>query len=361
MRSGAGFFFGAIDRVAIFRFGVRGGDFFAPTRGAASAERGLPAASFLETLPALGFLAIGSPLSFMSQSFGATISRFAPTPNGRLHLGHAYSALRNACFARDSGGELLLRIEDTDPTRCKPEFEDAILEDMAWLGIRFARAPRRQSDHLANYAEALSRLSRRELVYPCFCTRGEILRTSSERDPDGAPLHRGGCIAVSPSETAERLAAGEPAALRLNIARTRQLVPARLSWREFGEGDAEQRVEAEPEAWGDVVLQGKERPATYHLAVVVDDALQGVTDVIRGRDLHASTSIHRLLQELLEYEPPRYRHHRLVLDAGGAKMSKSASSQALSSLREAGLTAREVRGALGFDGGGAQRLRVALS
>jgi glutamyl-Q tRNA(Asp) synthetase len=297
----------------------------------------------------------------MSQSSGATISRFAPTPNGRLHLGHAYSALRNACFARESGGELLLRIEDTDPTRCKREFEDAFLEDMAWLGIDFTSAPRRQSDHLEDYAEALSRLSRRELVYPCFCTRGEILRTSGERDPDGAPLHRSGCFAVSPSETAERLAAGEPAALRLNMARARQLVPARLFWPEFGEGEIESRVQAEPEAWGDVVLRSKERPAAYHLAVVVDDALQGVTDVIRGRDLFPSTSVHRLLQELLGYAPPRYRHHRLVLDAAGAKMSKSASSQPLSSLREAGLTAGEVRGALGFDGSGAQRLRVALS
>ena len=297
----------------------------------------------------------------MSQSSGATISRFAPTPNGRLHLGHAYSALRNARFARDSGGELLLRIEDVDSARCKREFEHAMLEDLAWLGIDFARAPRRQSEHLEDYAEALSRLSRRNLVYPCFCTRGEILRTSGERDPDGAPLHRGGCIAVSTSETAERVAAGEPAALRLNMARAQRLVPARLFWREFGEGEAESRIEAEPEAWGDVVLRGKDRPAAYHLAVVVDDAFQGVTDVVRGRDLFRSTSVHRLLQELLGYEPPRYRHHRLALDAAGVKMSKSASSQPLSSLREAGLTAREVRGALGFDGSGAQRPRVALS
>jgi glutamyl-Q tRNA(Asp) synthetase len=297
----------------------------------------------------------------MSQSSGATISRFAPTPNGRLHLGHAYSALRNARFARESGGELLLRIEDTDPTRCKREFEDAILQDLAWLGIGFASAPRRQSEHLEDYSEALSRLGRRGLVYRCFCTRGEIIRTSGERDPDGAPLHRGGCIAVTAAETAARLAAGEPPALRLDIARARSLAPARLYWREFGEGEAEQRVEAEPEAWGDIVLRGKDRPAAYHLAVVVDDAFQGVTDVVRGRDLFPSTSVHRLLQALLGYDPPRYRHHRLVLDAGGAKMSKSASSQPLSSLREAGLTAREVRGALGFEGSGAQRLRVALS
>jgi glutamyl-Q tRNA(Asp) synthetase len=361
MRFNAGFFFGATDRVAIFRFEVGGGDFFAPTRGTAFAERRLPPASFLETLSTLGFLATGSPLSSMSQSSGATISRFAPTPNGRLHLGHAYSALRNARFARDSGGELLLRIEDVDRARCKREFEEAMYEDLAWLGIGFARAPRRQSEHSGDYAEALSQLVRRELVYPCFCTRGEILRTGGERDPDGAPLHRGGCIAVSASETAARLTAGEPAALRLNIARARSLAPGRLYWCEFGEDEAEQRFEAEPEAWGDIVLRGKDRPAAYHLAVVVDDALQGVTDVIRGRDLFPSTSVHRLLQELLGYEPPRYRHHRLVLDAAGAKMSKSASSQPLSCLRESGLTADELRGALGFDGSGAQRLRVVLS
>jgi len=297
----------------------------------------------------------------MPQSPGATISRFAPTPNGRLHLGHAYSALRNAQFARESGGELLLRFEDVDPTRCKREFEHAILEDTSWLGVAFAGARRRQSEHLADYTAALSRLQRRGLVYPCFCTRGDIVRTGGARDPDGAPLHRGGCIAVSASETSERLAAGEPAAFRLNIARARSLARARLFWREFGEGDAEARVEAEPEAWGDIVLRGKDRPATYHLAVVVDDARQGVTDVIRGRDLFASTSVHRLLQELLGFEPPRYRHHRLVLDAAGAKMSKSASSQPLESLREAGLTAPDVRGALGFEGRGAQRLQVALS
>jgi glutamyl-Q tRNA(Asp) synthetase len=294
----------------------------------------------------------------MSQLPGATISRFAPTPNGRLHLGHAYSALRNARFARDSGGELLLRIEDVDPTRCKRQFEIAILEDMAWLGVAFAGAPRRQSEHLDDYAAALARLRRRELVYPCFCTRGEILRASGARDPDGAPLHRGSCIAVSASETSERLAAGEPAALRLDMARARALVPKRLFWREFGEGDAELQVDAAPEAWGDIVLRGKDRPSTYNLAVVVDDALQSVTDVVRGRDLFASTSVHRLLQELLGFDAPRYRHHRLVLDATGAKMSKSASSRALSSLREAGLTAREVRGALGFEGTGTRRLQV---
>ena len=321
----------------------------------------MPAPPFLATVSALlRFRAIGSPLSFMSQPPAATISRFAPTPNGRLHLGHAYSALRNARFARDTGGVSLLRFEDVDPTRCKREFEQAILEDMAWLGVDFAGAPRRQSEHLDDYAAALAELRRRELVYPCFCTRGEIIRTTGARDPDGAPLHRGGCIAVSARETSQRLAAGKPAASRLSMARALSLAPARLFWREFGEGDQEARVEAAPEAWGDVVLSGKDRPASYHLAVVVDDARQGVTDVIRGRDLFPSTSVHRLLQELLGFEPARYRHHRLVLDATGVKMSKSASSRALASLREAGLTAGEVRAALGFEGSG-EPLQAALS
>jgi glutamyl-Q tRNA(Asp) synthetase len=298
----------------------------------------------------------------MSFSSPAPIFRFAPTPNGRLHLGHAYSALCNAKAARESNGALLLRFENTDPTRCKREFEDAILEDMAWLGIAFDGAPRRQSDHLADYAAALRGLEVRGLVYPCFCTRGQVaLASAGARDPDGAPLHRGGCVALSADETRRRLASGEPAAFRLNIARAMSLVPARLFWREFGEGLEERLVEAEPEAWGDIVLRGKDTPATYHLAVVVDDASQGVTDVVRGRDLLASTSVHRLLQELLGHGPPRYRHHRLVLDASGAKMSKSASSTPLANLRAQGLSAADVRAALGFAPSVEARLRVELS
>ena len=298
----------------------------------------------------------------MSSPARATISRFAPTPNGRLHLGHAYSALCNARFARASGGRLLLRIEDVDPTRCKREFEAAILEDVEWLGVDFEGEPRRQSEHFDDYAEALAHLRSRALVYPCFCARGGILRASGgARDPDGAPLHRGACVAVSPEETAKRLAAGESAALRLDMARARPLVEARLNWREFGEGFAERLVEAEPEAWGDVVLRGKDRPAAYHLAVVVDDARQGVSDVVRGRDLFASTSVHRLLQDLLGLEAPRYRHHRLVLDSTGAKMSKSAASEPLSRLREAGFSASELRAALGFEAHGSQRPRVVFS
>ena len=279
----------------------------------------------------------------------APVLRFAPTPNGRLHLGHAYSALCNQRWTEALKGRLLLRIEDTDPTRCKPEFEASILDDLAWLGIVFDGPPRRQSEHPVDYADALAKLEARGLVYPCFCTRGQIARASAGgRDPDGAPLHRGGCVAVSARETRERLAAGEPAALRLDVARALACVQAPLFWREYGEGAEERRVEAAPEAWGDIVLRGKGRPATYHLAVVVDDRLQQVSDVVRGRDLFASTSAHRLLQELLGYGAPRYRHHRLVLDVTGAKMSKSASSRPLAALRAGGLSASVLRASLGF-------------
>jgi glutamyl-Q tRNA(Asp) synthetase len=292
----------------------------------------------------------------------ASIFRFAPTPNGRLHLGHAYSALRNAALRAQRGGRLLLRIEDVDPTRCRPEFETAILYDLAWLGLEFEAPPRRQSDHLIDYAAAFDALQSRGLVYPCFCTRGQIAAVSAgARDPDGAALHRGRCVAVSSAETERRLAAGEPAAWRLDMDRALRATPGALSWSEFGEGDDSSTIEASPEAWGDVVLRGKERPATYHLAVVVDDALQEISDVVRGRDLFASTSVHRLLQALLGLAPPRYRHHRLVLDAAGAKMSKSSSSTPLAELRANGVLAAELRAALGFGGDPSSRLRVVLS
>ena len=213
---------------------------------------------------------------------------------------------------------------------------------MDWLGFVFEEPPRRQSDHLADYDAALARLEALGLVYPCGCTRGEIARRSDARDPDGAPLHRGRCVAPS---------APEPVASRLDMTRAREHAPRELSWREFGEGRREALVVAEPEAWGDVVLRGKASFAAYHLAVVVDDAGQGVTDVIRGRDLLPSTSLHRLLQALLGLEAPRYRHHRLVLDAEGIKMSKSAASTPLSRLREAGASAADIRVALGFEPG----------
>jgi glutamyl-Q tRNA(Asp) synthetase len=287
--------------------------------------------------------------------------RFAPTPNGLLHLGHAYSALRNAALAERLGAPLLLRFEDTDPARCRPEFEAAILEDLAWLGVGFEPHPRRQSAHIADYSAAFERLRRRALVYPCYCTRGQLAAVSRERDPDGAALHRGRCVAVSREETQARLVRGEPANWRLDLARALAETPKSLTWEEFYEGDAPQITVAEPERWGDILIAAKERPAVYHLAVVVDDALQSVTDVVRGRDLLPSTSPHRLLQALLGLPAPRYRHHRLVIDAAGAKLSKSAKSESLSSLREQGYCAADIRAALGFGEPGTRRLKVAFS
>jgi glutamyl-Q tRNA(Asp) synthetase len=285
----------------------------------------------------------------------APVFRFAPSPNGRLHLGHAYSALLNAKMAAAVSGRFLLRIEDVDVARSKREFEAAIIDDLAWLGLTFPEAPRRQSAHGEDYARALASLEARGLVYPCFCTRGDVARMSGgQRDPDGAPVHRGRCPVA-------RHSASGHAALRLDMSRALAIAPAGLTWREYGEGVAEHLDEADPAAWGDVVLRGKDRPASYHLAVVVDDALQAVSDVVRGRDLYHATSVHRLLQELLSLAAPRYRHHRLVRDASGAKMSKSARSLALSSLREQGFAAAEIRAALGLGPPFTSRLAVAIS
>ena len=287
------------------------------------------------------------------------ILRFAPTPNGRLHLGHAYSALCNERAARRLGGALRLRIEDTDPTRSRREHEEAIIADLSWLGIVFDGAVRRQSDHLPDYAAALARLRERTLAYPCFCTRGRILADNlGARDPDGGPLHARCCVG---GETEARLARGEAPGWRLDMRRALSDLATPLSWEEYDEGDSPRRVEAVPLAWGDVLLGGRERAATYHLAVVVDDAIQQITDVVRGRDLFAATSIHVTLQSLLGLPRPCYRHHRLALDQTNAKMSKSADSKPLAALREEGLSAEEIRAALGFGGVCRKPLAVALS
>jgi len=298
----------------------------------------------------------------MVESVAPPIFRFAPSPNGALHLGHAYCALLNARMAAGSGGRFLLRIDDIDTTRCKREYEIGILEDLGWLGLTFPQTPRRQCEHVDDYDNALAALAERGLLYPCFCTRTDILRSGAvERDPDGSPLYGGVCRALSPAQSAARLAAGERAALRLDMSCALALAPAPLTWREFGEGVEPAVVAAAPAAWGDVVIRGKDQPASYHLAVVVDDAAQGVSDVVRGADLFAATSVHRLLQALLRIEPPRYRHHRLVREANGAKMSKSAVSTALSALRAAGIAPAEIRAALGFGPAAATRLAVTVS
>ena len=283
----------------------------------------------------------------------APIFRFAPSPNGYLHLGHGYSALINFELAREAGGRLLLRIEDIDHERCRPQFEAAIYEDLAWVGIEWERPVRRQSEHLAAYRAALAQLKRAGLIYPSFESRGEIARLVGTkekqlgvwpRDPDGAPLYPGDAKTMAAAEWRRRIDAGESYALRLDMAAAIGRAGP-LTWQEFGAGPAGESgaVAAAPAAWGDVVLARKDMPTSYHLSVVLDDAVQAVTDVVRGQDLFWATSVHRLLQRLLGLPIPAYRHHRLVLDADGRKLSKSTRSTALRELRAAGIGPAAIR------------------
>ncbi|GAB4071616.1 tRNA glutamyl-Q(34) synthetase GluQRS [Ancylobacter sonchi] len=273
------------------------------------------------------------------------VFRFAPSPNGLLHLGHARSALLNAEMARATGGRLLLRIEDIDATRCRPDYEAAIYEDLAWLGLDWERPVRRQSEHMDAYRAALARLEAMGLIYASFESRADIRRAVAARpgwpsDPDGAPLFPFSRAVMDEAERGERQAAGEPYALRLDMARAVALAGGGLIWREEGEAAP---VPADPAAWGDVVIARKETPTSYHLSVVVDDAIQDVTHVVRGADLRAATSVHRLLQRLLELSEPLYRHHSLVLDGEGRKLSKSIGSESLRELRARGMSAAEAR------------------
>ena len=287
------------------------------------------------------------------------VFRFAPSPNGRLHLGHAYSALLNAELASRSGGRFLLRIEDIDATRCRPDFEAGILEDLGWLELIWELPVRRQSEHFAAYAAALDRLRGMGLVYPGFMSRAEMAEAVKKadaagegwpRDPDGAPLYPARDRDLPETEVAERIARGDPFALRLRMDRALALAGP-LTWEEAGEGPAGERgrVAADPAAWGDVVLARKEIPTSYHVSVVVDDAAQGVTHVVRGRDLVAATSVHRLLQTLLGLPEPVYRHHRLITDAAGRKLSKSDDDTALAALRAVGATPADIRRLTGID------------
>jgi glutamyl-Q tRNA(Asp) synthetase len=285
------------------------------------------------------------------------VFRFAPSPNGYLHLGHAYSALLNFDLARQTGGRLLLRIEDIDPTRCRPEFETAIYQDLAWLGISWETPVRRQSGHFAAYQDAVDKLSAQGLIYPSFESRAEIARLVAEheaaavwpRDPDGAPFYPGAAKRLTPDARAALLESGIPYALRLDMAAAIARSGA-LAWNERGRGPAGESgaVIAHPEAWGDVILARKETPTSYHLSVVIDDALQGVTDVVRGEDLFWSTSVHRLLQALLGLPQPAYRHHRLIPDNAGRKLSKSTDATGLRELRADGATPADIRRLVGL-------------
>jgi glutamyl-Q tRNA(Asp) synthetase len=289
------------------------------------------------------------------------VFRFAPSPNGYLHLGHALSALVNFDMARAMGGCLLLRIEDIDRARCRPEYEAAIYEDLAWLGIAWEEPVRRQSEHFDDYRAALARLEALGLVYPSFESRAEIAALVADReamgplcepwprDPDGAPLYPGTAKSLSPAERRRQIETGAPYALRLDMAAALARAGG-LDWAETGEGPHSETgaVAAAPAAWGDVVLARKETPTSYHLSVVVDDALQGVTQVVRGQDLFWSTSVHRLLQVLLSLPAPTYHHHRLVLGPDERKLSKSTRATALRTLRQDGAKPADIRQMVGL-------------
>ena len=278
----------------------------------------------------------------------ATVTRFAPSPTGHIHLGSAYSALFAERAARDGGGRLLLRIEDIDHTRCRPEFTASILEDLAWLGLAWEEPIRRQSEHFADYRAALTRLGDMGLVYPCFCTRTEIAAeiaaaAAAPHGPAGT-LYPGTCRRLDPAERLARLARGENHALRLDVAKaSAQAGP--LAWHDRGRGEQCAR----PETQGDVVIARKDVPASYHLAVTVDDDLQGVTLVTRGEDLFAATHVHRLLQTLLDLATPDYLHHKVLVGADGRRFAKRDKALTLRALREAGRTPAEVRQMAGYE------------
>ncbi len=277
------------------------------------------------------------------------VFRFAPSPNGELHLGHALSALVDFEEGRRAGGRFLLRIEDIDQTRCRPEYEDGIYRDLAWLGLSWEEPVRRQSEHMSDYAAALGRLDSMGLVYPAFMTRAEIGALARDpswpRDPDGAPLYPPADRALGGAEARDRIAAGAPYALRLRMDEA-ALRAGPLAFTELDGG--EHIVTADPRVLGDVVIARKETPTSYHLAVTVDDAAQGVTHVVRGRDLFDATAVHRLLQTLLGLPAPVYRHHRLIVDDAGRKLSKSDHDTSLRSLREQGLTPSDIRRLVGL-------------
>ena len=285
------------------------------------------------------------------------VYRFAPSPNGPLHLGHAFSAFLNHDMALDNGGRFLLRIEDIDQTRCTPQLEQAIYDDLGWLELSWEEPVRRQSEHFDDYRMALHRLIEADLAYPAFLSRGETRAIVGAfeaeggiwpRDPDGAPLYPSVDRERPKAERAALLASGRQHAWRLDMDKARALAPAALDWSEAGAGPEGEtvRVAARPERWGDVILSRPDAPASYHLAVVLDDAVQGVTDVVRGQDLFHATAVHRLLQSLLGLPAPAYRHHGLVPGPDGRKLSKSNQDTGIAAYREKGVSPAGLRALL---------------
>jgi len=271
--------------------------------------------------------------------------RFAPSPNGELHLGHAYSALFTDRAARQGRGTFLLRIEDIDTLRCRPHFAAQIFEDLSWLGLRWEVPVRVQSEHLDDYASAQQRLNEMGLLYPCFCSRQAVAASAQRSDPDGNPLYPGTCRELSNTARQERIVKGEPFSLRIDMKRARRRLASSLSFHDLGRAKP---IEADPRRWGDVILVRKEIGTSYHIAVVVDDALQGITHVTRGMDLFEATHIHRLLQALLDLPSPLYHHHPLISDAEGRKLAKSSLDRSLRSIREAGVMPSTIRQTLEF-------------
>ncbi len=281
-------------------------------------------------------------------SSSGEITRFAPSPSGHLHLGHAYSGLFSQHAARRSGGRFLLRVEDIDTTRCRPSFSEEMIEDLTWLGLQWDAPPLFQSTRGAAYAQALETLSQIGILYPCFCTRAEIkaeiaASASAPHGPDG-PLYPGLCRGLSSDERDERTAAGTPHALRLDVEKARALTGP-LSWFERGKGE----ITAQPELFGDVVLARKDIGTSYHLSVTLDDAFQGITLVTRGEDLFHATHLHRLLQCLLELPVPQWQHHSLLQDETGQRLAKRHGALSLRNLRAEGKSPAQVRAMAGWN------------
>ena len=285
-------------------------------------------------------------------------TRFAPSPTGPLHLGHAHAALFAHRLARSRGGSFLLRMEDIDATRCRPEHADAALADLAWLGLAPDEPVRVQSRHLADYAACLDRLAADGLLYPCFCTRAEVRREiaalpSAPHDPDGAPVYPGTCRALPPGLRAERIARGDPSCLRLDTGAALARIggEARLSYRHVSHRGGGTTIACRPSRFGDVVLGRRDAPVSYHLAVTHDDAASGITTVTRGEDLATSTDVHRLLQALFDWPVPDYQFHALLRDPSGRRLAKRDGARSLQSMREAGMSADTVRALAGFPAG----------
>ncbi|MGK7867264.1 tRNA glutamyl-Q(34) synthetase GluQRS [Falsiroseomonas sp. E2-1-a20] len=278
------------------------------------------------------------------------VTRFAPSPTGFLHLGHAHSALAGWRAARQAGGRFLLRIEDIDATRCQPAFAAAIEEDLAWLGLDWDGPVRVQSRHMQDYGWTLDSLKARGLLFPCFCTRTDIAReiagsAAAPHGPDG-PLYPGTCRRLPVAERQDRITQAVPHAWRLDMGRALADLPAPLSFEEAGRG----RITCDPARFGDVVLARKEVPASYHLCVTHDDARDGVTLVTRGEDLLPATDLHRLLQHLMGWPEPAYAHHKLLMGRDGRRLSKRDGAVPLRDLRAGGVTPREARAMAGFPG-----------